>query len=72
LAVLETRERQRADRTLGQARAQLPFVHAHGAYDFEVDTSQQTPAQAAASILEFLQRGQPPRAFQRLSPAQGV
>lgn len=37
--VLAERERGRADRTLGQALAQLPAVHGHGGYDVEADTS---------------------------------
>lgn len=67
LEVVEKRERQRADRTLGQARAQYPFVHAHGTYDFEVDTSQLTPEQAADAILDFIDQGHPPTAFKRLA-----
>lgn len=38
LPVLVERERGRGDRTLGQAAAQYERVHAHGVYDFEVDT----------------------------------
>ncbi|MDP9365585.1 MAG: chloramphenicol phosphotransferase CPT family protein, partial [Chloroflexota bacterium] len=39
-------ERARGDRTLGQARAQLGPVHAHDAYDLEVDTARLDPAAA--------------------------
>ena len=37
---LERRELERGDRTIGQARAQLQYVHQQGEkYDFEIDTS---------------------------------
>ncbi len=39
LEILEQRERERRNRTWGQARAQYDLVHAHGIYDLEVDTS---------------------------------
>ncbi|HQH36504.1 MAG TPA: hypothetical protein PLS77_12445, partial [Anaerolineaceae bacterium] len=63
LAVLEERERARRDRTLGQAAAQFPRVHAHGVYDVEVDTSRQPPEECARQIIERMQAGEPPRAF---------
>jgi chloramphenicol 3-O phosphotransferase len=66
LEIVEQRERQRHDRTLGQARAQYAYVHAYGPYDFEVDTSWQSPEQAAEAIYEFISYGPPPQAFQRL------
>ena len=37
LEVLEQREKERRDRTLGQAWAQFDLVHAHGMYDLETD-----------------------------------
>src|SRR5262249_36260173 len=37
--VLERRERERGDRTVGQARAQATVVHTRRTYDVEVDTS---------------------------------
>ena len=52
LAVIEERERERRDRTIGQAAAQFAVVHAHGAtYDLEVDTSVSSPGEAAARIV---------------------
>ncbi len=66
LAVLEERERARRDRTLGQAAAQFPRVHAHGVYDVEVDTSRQPPEECARQIIERMQAGEPPRAFRLL------
>jgi chloramphenicol 3-O phosphotransferase len=55
LAVIEQRERDRRDRTIGQAAAQFAVVHAHGVpYDVEVDTSRLTPDAAAARIVATL------------------
>jgi chloramphenicol 3-O phosphotransferase len=54
LAVLEQRERERKDRTLGQARAQFNRVHTHAVYDLEIDTSLLTPAEGAQKIKQHL------------------
>ena len=62
LEVLEARERQRRNRTLGQARLQYERVHAHKLYDLEVDTSLLNPQECAAAIAAMLQN-QPPRAL---------
>jgi chloramphenicol 3-O phosphotransferase len=66
LAVLEQREQQRQDRTLGQARAQYDLVHAHGVYDLEVDTSLAGPEACAQQVIERLRAG-PPQAFRTLA-----
>ncbi len=66
LAVLEERERSRKDRTLGQARAQVPLVHAHGIYDLEVDTSVYSPEECARRIQLKIESGDKPAAFHRL------
>lgn len=66
LAILEERERQRKDRTLGQARAQFGRVHAHGLYDVEVDTSLLSPEACALRIRARLEDGTGPVAFKRL------
>lgn len=66
LTVLEQREAARADRTLGQARAQFDLVHAHGIYDCQVDTSLFSPDECAQQIKRHLQEGPPPSAFRRL------
>jgi len=78
LELLERRERDRKDRTLGQARAHEAVVHQHGLYDLEVDTSLNSPEACAAQILAYLDSGVLPTAFARLgedrsrgnSPAQ--
>lgn len=66
LDVLEEREKQRKDRTLGQARRQHELVHAHGLYDLEVDTSQFDPHQCAELIQDRIFSSTPPTAFARL------
>ena len=65
LEVLEQRERERKDRTLGQARLQFERVHAHGVYDLEVDSSRISPEECARMIQEHL-RNHLPQAFRHL------
>ncbi|MBW7882379.1 MAG: chloramphenicol phosphotransferase [Caldilineaceae bacterium] len=67
LPVLEAREQSRKDRTLGQARAQFPLVHAHCIYDFEVDTDRASPAACAEAIHAYVTGGRPPRALDQLA-----
>lgn len=67
LEVLEEREKQRKDRTWGQAREQFEVVHAHVVYDLEVDTSLHSPEGCARQVREVLERGQPPQALRRLA-----
>jgi len=50
LAVLEDRERDRDDRALGLARAQLPLVHRDVAYDLTIDTAGVTAEDVARRI----------------------
>jgi len=66
LPVLEEREKARRNRTLGQARAQLPVVHGHGIYDVEVDTSRLTPEECARNIVARVHSG-PPSALRELA-----
>jgi len=66
LEVLVERERSRRNRTLGQAAAQHPLVHAHGVYDFEVDTARFNPQECTEQVATFLAAGIPPRAFKIL------
>jgi chloramphenicol 3-O phosphotransferase len=56
LAELQRREKERGDRTLGQARAQFDLVHAAARYDVTVDTSRADPAGCAARVLAVLAR----------------
>lgn len=66
LPVLEQREKERRDRTLGQARKQFALVHAHAVYDVEVDTAQMSALQCAERIRERVQDGAPPMALRAL------
>lgn len=59
LPVLVERERARGDRTLGQAAAQHERVHAHGVYDFEVDTSLMSPEACADAVVRRLKESSP-------------
>ena len=67
LETLEQREKDRKDRTLGQARKQFERVHAHGIYDLSVDTGAYSTDECAAQICRFLASGVPPRAFAELN-----
>jgi chloramphenicol 3-O phosphotransferase len=50
LEVLETREKERGDRTLGQARGQAEIIHQNCMYDLEVDTSKLSSSECAEQI----------------------
>ncbi len=54
--IIEKREQARTDRKPGTARSQYDFI-SHLSYDFVVDSSQQTPSEAAQSILQNLKPG---------------
>lgn len=66
LEVMEAREKQRSDRTIGQAKAQYNSIHAHAIYDFEIDTALLTPEKASAAIYDYLSSGTQPSAFRQL------
>lgn len=66
LPEVERREAARSDRRLGNAREQYDLVHAHGIYDFEVDTSQEDATASARRIAEWLSRATEPVAFRLL------
>ena len=65
LGVLEQRERDRKDRTLGQARAQYEVIHKYTKYDLKVDTSLLSPKECAEKVIERLKS--PPMAFKQFS-----
>lgn len=71
LEVLEQRERDRRDRTLGQARLQFERAHAHGVYDFEVDTSTASVEECAKQIAMYLHSGAEPFAFEQVRRTPG-
>lgn len=66
LHVLEQREKERRNRTLGQARAQYEVVHGLGIYDVEVDTSRSTPEECALQIKTRVNAGVSPSALKNL------
>lgn len=68
LEVLERRERDRKDRTLGQARAQYRVVHKYVRYDLEVDTSRFDPDECAIRIIERIQS--PAQALRRMAESR--
>lgn len=67
LDVLEERERDRKNRTLGQARLQFDIVHGKRVYDLEVDTSIQSAEDCAFLIRERITSGDSPTALQTIS-----
>lgn len=67
LEVLEEREKNRKNRTVGQARLQFDIVHGKGVYDLVVDTSTQSPEQCANQIKDRISTGDPPEALKKLS-----
>lgn len=68
LDVVVRRERERGDRTLGEAELQFPLVHRHATYDLELDTSALTPDECADAIRRLV-ASTPPRAFRALAAA---
>jgi chloramphenicol 3-O phosphotransferase len=66
LSVLEQREKERRDRTLGQAHKQYEKVHAHGVYDFEVDTGMYRPEETIQPLIDYLSSNPTPCAFKAL------
>lgn len=64
LEVLEQREKDRKDRTLGQARLQYDVIHKYVKYDLELDTSKLTIEECTEKVIERLKF--PPTAFKQL------
>ncbi|HEU0237550.1 MAG TPA: AAA family ATPase [Candidatus Limnocylindrales bacterium] len=67
LEVVLRRERERNDRTIGQAEAQFGVVHQWGGYDVEIDTSIVPAAEAAEAVASAVAAGFPDRPFRRLA-----
>lgn len=63
LEVVEQREADRKDRTLGQARLQYDVIHKYVKYDLEVDTSLLSAEECAEKVIERLKS--PPIAFKK-------
>lgn len=64
--VVTQRERDRRDRTIGQAASQMDAVHARAGYDLEVDTSVLDPDAAADRVATAIETGFPTVAFSAL------
>lgn len=64
LEVLEQREKDRKDRTLGQAGLQFDVIHKYTKYDLELDTSKLTVEECADNVIERLKT--PPAAFRQI------
>ena len=64
LEVVEQREADRKDRTLGQASLQYDVIHKYVTYDLEVDTSLFSAEECAEKVSERLKS--PPTAFKQL------
>lgn len=73
LDVLVERERTRTDRqaTAGEAAKQFGLVHAHAAYDLEIDTSTMAPLEVARAVRDHVDR-YPPRALRLLLLFEGA
>ena len=56
LEELNRRERQRQDRTIGEAAAQVHRVHRGFIYDVEVDSTARSPSELAAEIVGYIHR----------------
>ena len=65
LEILEQREKNRKDRTLGQAREQFDVIHKYVTYDLELDTSKLSTDKCTELVIERLKS--PPEAFKKLS-----
>lgn len=68
IAILREREIARGDRCVGLANDQITRVHKgkRSSYDFEVDTSHNSPEAIAQQILQFVDRNPAPTAFRSL------
>ena len=64
LEVLEQREKDRKDRTLGQAKLQYEIIHKYAQYDLELDTSKLTTEECVEQVIERLKN--PPAAFRKI------
>ena len=71
LEELERREKERSDRKAGLARLQFDQVHAQALYDIEVDTSALGPEECAMIIVDYMNSGNRPTAFEQLRGNKG-
>ncbi len=64
---LERREIARGDRKVGLARSQYDMVHRYAVYDVEVNTSTETPEDAAARVLKAVENYNHPRVLAQMA-----
>ena len=64
LEMLEQREKDRKDRTLGQARVQFEVIHKYTAYDLKLDTSVLSTDECVKQVVERMKS--PPLALKQL------
>jgi len=64
LEIMEQREKDRKDRTLGQAKLKYEVIHKYTQYDLELDTSNLTTEECAEQVIERLKY--PPTVFKGL------
>lgn len=67
LKVALAREAIRPGRFPGTARSHYDIVHAHGHYDMEVNTDNMSAECCAAEIMDYLNQGLTPSAFNKLN-----
>lgn len=58
--ILEARERDRGDRTIGQAAVQAAMLHRHLEYDIRLDSAELVPASLAARVIQSSRMTEPP------------
>lgn len=66
LDVLEDRERQRKNRSLGLARRQFERAHLDAEYDVELDTSRASLAECVERVAAAMENAAEPHAFARM------
>lgn len=66
LTVLEAREQERNNRSIGLARQQFDLVHKDALYDLEIDTSSMSSDACAEKIIQAMQTAPTPHAFARM------
>ena len=64
---LQRRERQRGDRPEGYTQAQVERVYCHGPYDFELDTSVDSPLECTLRLKKALETPPSPSAFEQMA-----
>lgn len=71
LEELERRERARGDRMIGEARDHMQVVHSFGLYDYELDSSVETPEHNAERVIQAWRARGMTSAFRRMHMLKG-